>query len=347
MKKNKTLPNKIIHLALQGGGAHGAFTWGILDKLLEDGRVDFDGICATSAGSINAVLLTYGKMLGGAEGAREALHNFWHRLSSMGNVFGMQTIEPIDKIARHISHNIVESFTHLVSPYEFNPLNYNILRELLASQVDFEKLKSYKDSNLFISTTNVRTGKVRIFNNSELSLDVIMASTCLPYLFQAVKIDGEHYWDGGYMGNPAIFPLFYHNSKTSDVLIVHINPIVRNELPTSSSEILNRVNEITFNSSLLSELRAVAFVNKLHSQGWLKEEHRSKLKYILVHSIRADEALIGYDVSSKFDIHWNSLTNLRDLGRIEAEKWLKNHYAQIGKESSIDLSKEFLNNEIV
>jgi NTE family protein len=340
---------KMIHLALQGGGAHGAFTWGILDELLEDGRIDFDGICATSAGSMNAVVLTHGKMIGGNDGARKALHQFWLSISKISNIFGSVKSENFDKISRHVSHSIFETFTHLISPYQFNPFNYNILRDVIESQVDFEKLKNYKSSNLFISTTNVRTGKARVFNNSELSLDVVMASTCLPYLFQAVEINGEHYWDGGYMGNPAIFPLFYHKNTTDDVMIIHINPIVRNELPTSASKIMNRINEITFNSSLIAELRAVAFVNKLKSQEWLKDEYSDKLKHIFVHAIRADEVLIDHGITSKFDTSWKFLLHLKNLGKIEAKNWLKQNFSKLGKESTVDLYKEFLtsDNEIV
>lgn len=336
---------KKIHLALQGGGAHGAFTWGVLDELLEDGRVDFEGICATSAGSMNAIVLTYGKMLNGNDGAREALHKFWLSISNISNIFNIFNIDSIKKLLLHTSHNVVDTLTHLISPYQFNPFNYNLLRNVIESQVDFDRLKKCNSSNLFISTTNVRTGKAKIFDNAELSIDVIMASTCLPYLFQAVKIQEEYYWDGGYMGNPAIFPLFYHKNNSNDVMIVHINPIVREELPTSASKIMNRINEITFNSSLIAELRAVAFVNKLKTQKWLKEKYNDQLKHILIHAIRADEVLIDYDVSSKFDTNWQFLLQLKNYGKIEAKTWLKKNFKKLGKESTVDLYKEFLTSD--
>ena len=336
---------KKLHLALQGGGAHGAYTWGILDKLLEDGRVDFDGICATSAGSMNAVVLSYGRMKNGSDGARQAMHDFWQKISHAGNPFGSapSSHPELEKKIRNFTHTVMDGITRLISPYQFNPLNLNVLRDIVSSLVDFDELKKCNNTRLFLSTTNVRTGKVRVFNTPELSLDVVMASACLPYLFQAVKIGNDYYWDGGFMGNPAIFPLFYH-SDTCDVMIVHINPMVRKKVPTTSSEIVNRINEITFNSSLLAEFRAVAFVNKLLESGWIKDEFKKNLKHILVHSIRADEALHNYDVSSKFDTHWHFLTNLRDLGRSEAETWLAKNYKNLGKTSTTNLENEFLKN---
>jgi len=335
---------KTIHMALQGGGAHGAYTWGVIDKLLEDGRINFDGICATSAGSINAVVFASGKLKDGHDGARQALYDLWYSISVAGNnMFGPQNMGPLYKKMRSMTHSMFDTITHMVSPYQFNPYNYNVLREIIEKQVDFDRIKKCKLSNLFISTTNVKTGKVKIFNNKELSIDVIMASTCLPYLFQAVKIDDEFYWDGGYMGNPAIFPLFYHGG-TNDVLIIHINPIVRSNLPTTPEEIMNRINEITFNSSLLAEFRAVAFVNKLLEKKLLKDKHKDLFRHILVHSVRADDSLKELDVSSKFDTNWNFLTHLRDLGRSEAANWLAKNFKYIGKKSSVDLEQEYLRN---
>ena len=258
---------KRVNLALQGGGAHGAFGWGVLDKLAEDGRLEIEGLSATSAGSMNAAVYAHGKMNGGERDA-------------------------------------------LMSPYQFNPFDLNPLRDLIARTVDFEAIHACRCVALFICATNVRTGQPRIFANEEITLDAVMASACLPLLFQAVKIDGEHYWDGGYMGNPALYPLFY-NTESCDVVIVHINPIVRPQLPTSAPEIQNRLNEIAFNSSLLRELRAVAFVNKLLDEGWLKDECRGRLKQILIHSIRSDETMCKLPPASKFNIDWRFLCELR------------------------------------
>ena len=245
-------PKKTINLALQGGGAHGAFTWGVLDQLLEDGRLGIEGICATSAGTMNACALAYGLHTGGPEQARESLHNFWEATSRAGQIFSPIRRLPFDfgqgwNMDNNLGFFLFDSATRLMSPYQFNPFDINPLRDVLASAVDFDALRSCTIAKLFISATHVPTGKVRVFENPELSLDVAMASACLPFLFKAVEVDGQPYWDGGYMGNPALYPLFYRVS-CRDILIVHVNPMVRQEVPTTAPTIANRVNEITFNS---------------------------------------------------------------------------------------------------
>ena len=322
---------KRLNLALQGGGSHGAFAWGILDRFLEDGRLDIEGISGTSAGSVNAVVLAYGRHVGGAEGAREALEAFWRALAASGPQL------PMHPLALHA----FKAFSGAFSPYQWNPLNLNPLRELLERHVDFAELHSCRSTKLFLSATNVRTGKVRVFSNEEIGADTVVASACLPQVFQAVEIDGEAYWDGGYMGNPVLFPLFYE-TEARDVVIVHINPIFRPGIPRTPQEIEDRVNEITFNSSLIKELRAVAFVQKLLGDGWLKEEFRGALKNVLVHSIRADEVLADLPLASKFSTDWGFLTDLRDRGREAAGEWLGRHFDDLGVRSSVDLRKEFL-----
>lgn len=338
---------KTVNLALQGGGAHGAFAWGVLDKLLEDGRIAIEGLTATSAGSMNAVVYAYGKMKGGPEGGREALHNYWYNISKAGDMYSPIKLLPWEmwqgngNVDHSLSFWLFETMTRLWSPYQFNPFNINPLRNVLLEAVDFDELHACKCTTLFISATNVRTGKIKIFRNEEITPDVVLASACLPLLFQAVEIDGEHYWDGGFMGNPALFPLFYH-VNSSDVIILHINPMIQDELPTDPVNIQDRLNEITFNSSLLKELRAVAFVTKLLDEGWLKEEYRSRLKHVLVHSIRADEALMDMSVSSKFNCDWRFLQGLRDKGRDLAARWLDENYRHIGVRSTVDLHNEYL-----
>jgi len=262
---------KKINLALQGGGAHGAFGWGVMDKFLEDGRIEIEGISGTSAGSMNAVVYAYGK-LKGDDGARQSLHDFWKAISDSGQRFQMPKL-PWDMglHAENPFQTLAKSMMAMFSPYQLNPLNYNPLREVLERQVDFEELNKHQHmTKLFICATNVRTGKVKIFDTKQVSPDVILASACLPQVFQAVEIDGEHYWDGGYMGNPVLYPLFYY-TDSRDVVIVHINPIERPAPPRAAADIANRLNEITFNSSLIKELRAVAFVQKLLDDGWIKE----------------------------------------------------------------------------
>ncbi len=338
---------KTINLALQGGGSHGAFTWGVLDKLLEDGRIGIDGICATSAGTMNACAFAWGMHKGGAEKARETLHDFWKNTSLAAEKSNPVSKMPWKKFMPwtnddDLSYFFLDSMTRLFSPYQLNPFDINPLRDILAKSIDFDELQKCDCVKLFISATHVHSGKVKVFNTSDLTLDVVMASACLPFMFKAVEVDGEDYWDGGYMGNPALFPLFY-KTDSRDVLIVHINPMERLETPTSAPDIMNRLNEISFNSSLLKEMRAIAFVKKLLEHDMLKDEYKDHFKNILVHSVRADEALSDLSVASKFDSNWKFLTNLRDKGREAMAIWLDKNFDDIGKHDTIDLHNEFLN----
>ncbi len=336
-----------INLALQGGGSHGAFTWGVLDRLLEDGRVSFDGISATSAGAMNAVVYAYGQMRGGTDGARQALHDFWKRVSDSAAPYSPLSMTPLErlmgvKVEQSSAFMAFESLTRTFSPYQLNPLNINPLRNVLAACVDFAQLQRCDCSKLFLSATNIRTGNVRVFENHELSIEAVLASACLPSLFQAIEIDGSFYWDGGYMGNPSLFPLFY-NTDSRDVVVVHINPIFSPDIPRSAPEIADRVNEITFNSALLKEFRAVAFVTRLIEDGWIKDEYRAKLRHMLMHSIRADDALLPLGAASKFNCDWRFLTDLRDRGRATAEQWLGENFIHLGKRATVDLVAEYLN----
>jgi len=335
-----------INLALQGGGAHGAFAWGVLDRLLEDGRLDIDSLSATSAGAMNAAVLAYGHLLGGRDGARELLEKFWAGISRVGQVSSPVRPTPLDAfmnmlgVRDPIMFQMFEATTHLFSPYQLNPLNLNPLRDVLEATVDFDRLRRESAINLHICATNVRSGDVRVFSKHDVSVDAILASACLPQLFRAVEIDGEHYWDGGYMGNPAIFPLIY-GSETRDVLILHINPIRRADVPTTPSDIFNRVNELSFNSSLLRELRAIAFVTKLIDEDWLKDEHKHQLKRMRIHAIRADDHMAAHSVATKFQTDWPFLTSLRDAGREAASHWLDGHISRVGIDSSIDIHREY------
>jgi NTE family protein len=339
---------KTINLALQGGGAHGAFTWGVLDKLIEDGRIDVDGLCGTSAGAMNAVVYAYGKMTGDRDGARQALHDFWKRISDAGMLYSPVRALPelplpgwSEQFGVAATHWMFESFTRMFSPYQFNPANFNPLRHVLESVVDFEQLKQCDCTNLFLCATNVRSGKVKVFRNAELSANAVLASACLPFLFQAVEIDGEHYWDGGYMGNPVLYPLFYHTTP-SDIVVVHVNPIYREKVPTTPVEIANRVNEISFNSSLMREMRAVEFASRMIDEGWLKDEFKPRLRRMLMHAIRSDETMAELSVSSKLSPDWKFLTRLRDRGRAVAAAWLAEHYDDLGKRDTVNLRREFL-----
>lgn len=347
---------KLINLALQGGGAHGAFAWGVLDALLEDGRINFDGISATSAGAMNATILAYGMVQGGNDGAREALHDFWENVSQLTfptelrKAMRLINENPViamfggtDGLFYQYGFGVFNNFTEHFSPYQFNPLNLNPLKQVLDEKVDFDKLRRQSKIKLFICATNVKNNRIKIFSNEDLTVDSVMASACLPMLFQAVEIDGEFYWDGGYVGNPALYPLFY-KTKTDDMLVVHINPIERDDLPTRPHEIINRVNELSFNSSLLREFRAVAFIQKMLNEGWIKDEFRHHISHqqFFMHSIRADKIMNEFCIASKYNTSWQFLCGLRDGGRATAKIWLENNFDNIGKCSTLDLRQEYL-----
>ncbi len=330
---------KRVNLALQGGGSHGAFSWGVLDQLIEDGRIDIEGISGCSAGSMNAVVYAYGKIKGN-DAARQALHDFWLAVSNEGQKFSIKP-NPFEKmmglqVTKTVISRSMSMMSKLVSPYLLNPSNINPLLKIIESQVDFEELRQRAETKLFLSATNVRTGRVKVFDNSEVSAAAVMASACLPEVFQAVEIDGESYWDGGYMGNPVLFPLFYH-TQSQDVLIVHINPIERETVPKTSTEISNRLNEITFNSAMMKELRAIGFVQKLMDEGWIKDEFMGKMKYVLLHSLRAEDVLCDLTAESKSDSDWAFLTMLRDRGREHAAEWLDHNFQHLGVRSSVNV----------
>ena len=331
---------KKVNLALQGGGAHGAFTWGILDAILEDGRLDIEGITGTSAGAMNAVVFAQGYLEGGREGARKALETFWQNVSESGSVGGAPQ-NLVDKLFNPFGFDTSPAYwwldfvTHYTSPYEFNPLDLNPLRDILEKTVSFEKVRACKEIKLFIAATNVHTGKIAIFRREELTAAHIMASACLPFIFRAVEIDGVPYWDGGYTGNPPLWPLFYE-TKSPDILIVQINPVERQETPKTARDIQNRLNEITFNDTLLHELRAVAFVQKLYDEGKLPPDQYMRP---FIHRIDGAEPLKQFSAASKLDASWPALQVMRDIGRKAGKAWLDTNYESIGKTDTLDLKE--------
>ncbi|MBN9496373.1 MAG: patatin-like phospholipase family protein [Alphaproteobacteria bacterium] len=335
---------KHITLALQGGGAHGAFTWGVLDRLLDDDRLLVEGISGTSAGAMNGALVVWGMAQGGPQAARALLEKFWHRIGESGR-FSIFQPTPMDRLFGNPANLDLSPFyqgfdlmTRLLSPYQFNPQNKNPLKEALAEMIDFDKVREGEGVKLFISTTNVRTGKIRVFRNHELTADVLLASACLPHLFQAVEVDGEHYWDGGFMGNPAMFPLIY-NCRASDILLIEINPIRIEQLPETSRAIADRMNAISFNATMMREMRTIAFVTRLLERHRLTA--RSGLRRIFFHMVQAEEEMAAFGVSSKYNLDFDFLLTLRDLGRRKADEWLKVNFDQLGRDSSVDLEKLF------
>jgi NTE family protein len=333
-----------VNLGLQGGGTHGAFTWGVLDRLLEDERIEIDGISGTSAGAMNGAVLVYGMAEGGREGARSLLRRFWQRIGDNARFSIFQPM-PFDRLLgnHNLDHSPVyqafDLMTRMLSPYQLNPADANPLRDLLVELIDFERLRREAPIKLYVSATDARTGKIRVFKQEEICADVLLASGCLPWLFRAVEIDGEHYWDGGYMGNPAMFPLLY-GCKANDLVLIEINPIRIDEVPTTARAIMDRINDISFNATMMREMRTIAFVTRLLDQHRLLG--KTRYRRINFHMIEAEREMARFGVTSKFNADWEFLTRLFDLGRATAEDWLERHYDALGVDSTIDLERLFL-----
>ncbi|MBX9745445.1 MAG: patatin-like phospholipase family protein [Hyphomonadaceae bacterium] len=336
---------KRISLALQGGGALGAYTWGALDRLLEDERIEFAAVSGSSAGAMCAVVLADGLHAGGREGARKQLRAFWEGVAQAGSANPYRRTPMMAFLNGFLPGWTPESYVALwadfaskfASPYDFNPLNVSPLKELLEELVDFERVRACDKIKLFVGATNVETGRIRVFDHGELTADHVMASACLPQLFQAVVIDGTPYWDGGYTGNPALFPLFGVEA-TRDIVIVQIHPVERAGAPRTPTEITARVNEINFNASLLSELRAIEFVGRLLDESRLPEGRYRKM---LVHNVSEAQALtpLGPGVDLNTDLTF--FNELFETGRAAADRWLATHFDALGERSTIDLAAMF------
>ncbi|HKX96034.1 MAG TPA: patatin-like phospholipase family protein [Methylibium sp.] len=336
-------PLRRVDLALQGGGSHGAFTWGVLDRLLEEDGLAIGAISGTSAGALNAAVLATGHARGGRAGARAALAAFWRDVSSSGQTFSPFSLSQAGAAGdgynfdKQPVYQWLNGFFRTFSPYEFNPLNLNPLRDIARRHVDEAALRAC-DIPLFITATSVHTGQARVFTGAELSIDALLASACLPFLFQSVMVDGEPHWDGGYTGNPAIYPLIYH-SEVLDILLVKINPLRREGTPTRSVEIMDRLSEITFNASLVAEMRAIAFVSRLVREGRLDP---GQYKDLRLHMIADDEGLAPFNASSKLNTDAAFLDQLFALGRAAADGWLARHRADVGVRGTLDVEKAFL-----
>ena len=334
---------RTINLALQGGGSHGAFTWGVLDRLLADKRIFIEGISGTSAGAMNGALLAYGLAKDGREGAREVLRKFWERMGEASRYSPFQPAPFAHLMDNHSldhppAYHAFDFMSRLFSPYQLNPSGYHPVRELLDDLIDFDMLRKVQHVRLFISATNVRTGKIRVFTMKEITPDVLLASACLPQLFKAVEIDGEHYWDGGFMGNPTMFPLLYQ-CKANDILLVEINPIAVDKVPQTARDIADRMNSISFNATMMREMRTIAFVTQMLDQHRLTG--RSHLRRIYFHMMQAEKEMARYGASSKMNVHPRFIELLYALGYRVADEWLAENYDKLGRESSIDLQKLF------
>ena len=333
-----------INLALQGGGAHGAFSWGAIERLLEDEDIEIAGISGTSAGAMNGAALKAGLVMGGRAAAAENLAWLWGKVGGIGDLRmanWMSAAFPAPgmvsrAIEYSLPYSVADAWTRMVSPYAWGPFYRNPLKEI-ADAFRYDAVCADTGPALFVSATNVRTGKVRVFSGHEIGTDAILASACLPTVFQAVEIDGEAYWDGGYTGNPALFPLF-GAGLPDDIVIVNINPILRDEVPREAPEILNRINEISFNSSLLRELRAIHFVQRLIDEGRIAE---GAMKRLNIHMIADDELMTKLSVATKQVPTPATLSAFYKAGREAAERFLSEHRAKIGRESSLDLPEMY------
>jgi NTE family protein len=336
MKKKKIL------LALQGGGAFGAFTWGVLDRLLEEENLEIAAVSGTSAGAVNASLLAYGLTIGDRQTAREKLDLFWRKIADWG-LFSLFQPTWLDKMVSrgnmdynpfYESWGILSSF---LSPYQLNPFDLNPLKNILNETIDFEKVRSNQKIKLFLSATNVRTSQLRVFDTHEITVDTVLASACVPQMYKAVEICGEHYWDGGYVGNPSLFPLLWEHD-CNDLMVVQLNTTNYPKLPTNAHEIMDRAYDISFNTSLMREIRVINSLNRLVDHGF---DYDGQLEKVNIHFINTGEGLNNFDGSSKLNVSWDFLSYLRDFGRKSADSWIKENYDKIGVQSTFDVETFF------
>ena len=332
-----------ISLALQGGGAHGAFTWGVLERLLEEPNLTFDGISGSSAGAMNALMMAQGWLEGGREGAIAKLDLFWHSVAQRSQSQWMQS-DALAFFSEHATHSLNQmmmAMTSKLSPYDLNLLDYNPLREIVAELTDFAALRAAPPFKLFIAATQVRTGKICLFRETELDQSRMLASACLPTLHKAVEVDGEAYWDGEFSGNPAVYPLIF-DCKAADLLIVHLQPLAIDHLPRNAAQIADRIAEIGFHSTFLREMRAIAYTCNRSKRSWLAGSLERRFKKLRFHLIDSSDYMTEMSRASKYDTRWDFLCELKACGRQHAERWLHNSGAKIGRESSYDIEKVFL-----
>jgi NTE family protein len=339
---------RVLNLALQGGGSHGAFTWGVLDTLLADSRISFEGLSGASAGAVNAAALASGYAKGlaagqdGRQSARDSLKRVWHAISDWGTLGAMQQRFaallwgglPAELAPANI---MATAWRSLLSPSQSNPLDINPLRTLLEREIDFDAIaKSHL--KVFVSATHVNTGRAVIFTGQHLNAQAVLASACLPLFFRAVQVDGESYWDGGYSVNPPLGPLI-QACAGRDLMLVQINPVRRDETPQSAGEILDRISELTFNASLLTQMRSIDFINRLIEEGALKS---GRCKHVLLHRIDGGAAMAGFPASSRTTTDAATISKMFELGRGSAEDWLKHHFAALGNHATVDIRRDYL-----
>jgi NTE family protein len=341
--EEKSAAKKKVSLALQGGGSHGAYTWGVVDALLEDDRLEIEGVCGTSAGGMLASSIVQGLVKDGNRGARKSMNQYWTMFGDIGKTSPIQ-FNPYDKAMKNftITNNpllrTMMILTGIFSPYQLNPLNVNPLRDFVEKFFDFDLLQSAKKYKLFLCATHVATGKLKVFTGEEISLETILASACIPSIFQAIEHDGEYYWDGGYIGNPAIFPLIYY-CDTPDIIVIQIRRVYDPKLPTTGFAINNRLAEITQNTCLTREMRAIAFITKLIDDGIIQ---RGKLKRLYMHMIRDDMFVGSLEQVSGYVVDPDFLKYLYDAGRRFGRNWLKHNFDSIGVKTTARIEEDYI-----
>lgn len=342
-----TTKKKKVAIALQGGGAHGAFAWGVADKILEDGRLDILGVSGTSAGGMNAAAIVQGLIKGGPEQARATLKDYWRSMSELSKKISPYAHNEVDKMMH--SHNLNHSMGYwfmsqmqsVMSPYEFNPVNHNPFGDFVKDFFDFETIRYNNERRIFLGTTHVKTGKIKVFTNKDFCADVLLASACLPFMFQAVQVDGEHYWDGGFIANPAIYPLIYE-CDCSDIIVVQLTRTHTENIPKTRFDIMDRLKEITYNGCMVHEMRAIYFVSKLIDEGKIKE---GAIKRMNMHMIKNEDVFKDLNLSSALNTEWEFLEMLFKEGRKSAEKWLAANFDKVGtRQHSLDeeMFKDFV-----
>ncbi len=340
------MQKKTVTLALQGGGSHGAFTWGVLDRLLEDERIDIEGISGASAGAMNAVVLAHGLMVGGRDGGRQALKDFWESIASHAPFSAMpESLNAQADLAAQselpVAYKSMLSMLRFFSPYQLNPFDINPLRDILVRQVDFERLRIACRTRLFIAATQVSTGTLRLFRTRQLTIDVLLASACLPLLHRAVEIDGEAYWDGGLTANPPLFPLV-HKCAARDIMVVLLHPNPRTEVPMSADDIWHRLAEMGFSSTFFTELQGLMLAQREAKRGWMAFGRlERRLRHLNMHVVESQELMSQLGRHSKLNAQPAFIHGLHEEGRMRAELWLERNFRQLGVRSSFQLGRLF------
>jgi len=338
-----------LSLALQGGGSHGAFTWGVLERLLDDGRLHIEGVSGTSSGAMNATALAEGLAVGGAVAAKDRLQRFWEAVGAAATELFAHPLDFTQGGGNGSLSSVLSGylgFAHFFAPELLDPLEINPLRRIVNESFDFTPLRQTAEPRIFVSATSVRTGKIRVFSNAEISADVLLASACLPALHRTVEIDGEPYWDGGYSGNPPVFPLIF-DTQAADVLVVMLHPARRDTVPNTAEGIRERALELSFNAAFLREMRAIALAKEQIAlqEPWVFGRFERRLRRVRFHFIEAQHSLGAMEASTRLNATPEFLQALRAAGRAAAERWLERHYDDLGSRPSVDLAHMFLQND--